>query len=242
VNQIRPDHRPLYQLVIDHIKQLNASGEWTAGMRLPSENELARRFGVSRATLREALRILEEEGFIIRKHGIGTFIAEKPVFKGGIEQLFSVTEWIRRTGYTPGTSGFSMRILPATDEWKERFALKDLFALYEITRIRTANGEPVVYCRDFVPSPYLHERWKEEYESLLEALTNIAGIDIRYAVANIRPVAGDPVVSPALHLSQGESMLLLEQTHYDAEDRPILFSTNYFRADKFHFHVMRKRQ
>jgi GntR family transcriptional regulator len=242
VNQIRSDHRPLYQLVIDHMKQLKASGEWTAGTRLPSENELAKRFGVSRATLREALRILEEEGFIIRKHGIGTFIAEKQVFKGGIEQLFSVTEWIRRTGYTPGTSGFSMRIIQATDEWRERFDMEDLRFLYEITRIRTANEQPVVFCRDIVPVPYLTEEWKEKYESLLEALTNISGIEIRYAIADILPVAYDPEVSPLLQLTQGETMLLLEQLHYDAADRPIIFSTNYFRADKFHFHVMRKRQ
>lgn len=71
--------------------------------KLPSEFDLAKQLGVSRATLREALRILEEDNVITRRHGVGTFVNTKPVFTSGIEQLNSVTNMIIHAGMKPGT-------------------------------------------------------------------------------------------------------------------------------------------
>src|SRR6185312_6680417 len=116
--------RPLYMLVIDRIKEQAANEVWPPGTRLPSEFELAKMFGVSRATLREALRVLEEEGAVVRRHGIGTFIAERSVVQAGIEQLFSVTEWIERANRLPGTIGFETAEVESNEEDRQRFGLE----------------------------------------------------------------------------------------------------------------------
>ena len=71
--------------------------------KLPSEFEFRKSLGVSRATLREALRLLEEENVIVRRHGVGTFVNPKPLFTSGIEHLSSVSSMIENAGMEPGT-------------------------------------------------------------------------------------------------------------------------------------------
>lgn len=80
-----------YELVLRKLKQL-IEEKFKEGDKLPSELELAKLFGVSRATLREALRILEEEGYVVRKHGVGTFVSSRPILQSGMEELQSITK------------------------------------------------------------------------------------------------------------------------------------------------------
>lgn len=241
MNQLRPDARPLYMLVIDRIKELAANEVWPPGTRLPSEFELAKMFGVSRATLREALRVLEEEGAVVRRHGIGTFIAERSVVQAGIEQLFSVTEWIERANRLPGTKGLIVSDTLATEEDCERFGLEDpKQELFLLTRIRTADGDPVVYCEDRIPKSVLPNGLDGFNGSLFDQL-EAAGRPIAYARTGIKPIASHDVVFPALDVKDGQALLLLEQMHFDAFDCPVLLSANYFRTDMFHFHVLRRR-
>lgn len=99
----KTDNRHLYLKVIDRIKEDIQSGVYAEKEKLPSEFELSKLLGVSRATLREALRILEEEKYLIRRHGVGTFVNTRPLFSTGIEQLASVTKMIEQVNMTPGT-------------------------------------------------------------------------------------------------------------------------------------------
>lgn len=96
----KADNRHLYLKVIERIKEDIKNGIYTEKEKLPSEFELSKKLGVSRATLREALRILEEEHVIIRRHGVGTFVHSKPLFLSGIEQLNSVTKMIEQANMT----------------------------------------------------------------------------------------------------------------------------------------------
>jgi len=240
VNQIRQDNRPLYMLVIDRIRELASSGEWSPGTKLPSEFELSKLFGVSRATLREALRVLEEEGLIVRRHGVGTFIREGGVVQAGIEQLFSVTEWIERAGRVPGTIGLSVTEESGSPEDRDRFDMMESDQFLYMTRIRTADGDPVVYCEDRIPLSVLPGGLQGFNGSLFHQLEAI-GRPIAYAKSVIRPVAHHDVVFPALGIRDRQALLLLEQMHYDAEDQPVLLSSNYFHTDAFHFHVVRRR-
>ena len=86
---LKNNNKPLYLLVINKIKEDIEKGVIEYGSRLPSEFELSKQLGVSRATLREALMILDEENIITRKHGIGTFVNFKPTYTSGIKKLHS---------------------------------------------------------------------------------------------------------------------------------------------------------
>lgn len=238
---IKQDNRQLYLQVIDKIRQDISSGVYREHEKLPSEFAWAKKLGVSRATLREALRVLEEDKVIIRRHGVGTFVNAVPLFTSGIEQLNSVTDMIREANMTPGTIFLSSYIEGATDEDMKRFNCTEDEKFLLIERVRTANGDPVVYCLDKMPVHVVPDASMFQEESMLALLEEKAGVQITYAAADIEPIGYDEKVSPLLNCNPETALLLLKQTHFDSQDRPYLHSANFFRADKFQFHILRKR-
>lgn len=238
---IKSDNRPLYLKVIDKIKEDIDNEKYKPRERLPSEFDLSKQLGVSRATLREALRMLEDEGVIYRRHGVGTFVNPKPLFSSGIEELFSITEMIARGGKEPGTNFLSSYIRKATNEDMSRFRDENLTDLLVFERVRTADGEPVVYCLDTIPTCFLTTKdFSNEFQSLFEQLEK-ANIHITYALTNIEPLGFHEKISQTLQCEPETALLVLKQMHFDDHDRPVLYSLNYFRADKFKFKVLRKR-
>lgn len=239
---IKSDHRALYLQVIDRMKQDIASGIYKEKEKLPSEFELSKSLGVSRATLREALRLLEEDNVIVRRHGVGTFVNSKPVFSSGIEELTSVSDMIRRAGMEPGVVYLSTSESICSEEDINRFHCNPDDSVISIERVRTANGEPVVYCIDKVPSVYMPEDFLGRKESsIFSALEESGDVRISYAVTFIDPMGYHEEASPILECDPETALLVLKQHHYDENDRLVLYSKNYFRADKFSFHVVRKR-
>lgn len=237
---IRSDSRPLYLQVIDKIKEDIEEGLYEAGERLPSEFQLSKQLGVSRATLREALRMLEDESVVIRRHGVGTFINTKPLFSSGIEELFSVTDMIRRGKKVPGTNFLSSVVEKAEEEDRHRFHNDALEEVLTIERVRTADEEPVVYCLDKIPKELLPDFMSYGEQSLFDQLEK-SGTSIAYAMTQIEPIGYHEKISGILQCEPETALLVLKQMHYDASENPVLYSINYFRADKFKFHVLRKR-
>ncbi len=239
---IKTDHRLLYLQVIDRLKKDIESGVYQEGERLPSEFELSKLLGISRATLREALRILEDENVVVRRHGVGTFVRTRAVFSSGIEELFSLTEMIKRGDKTPGTIFLSSETREVMDEDIQRFDLTPSEKLVVVERVRTADGQPVIYCHDQIPAKLMPVNYKsKEEESLFNILENESDSRVLYAVAHIEPLGYHDRISEVLECPPESSLLVLKQMHYDQNDDPVLYSVNYFRADKFDFNVVRRR-
>ncbi|WP_102346884.1 GntR family transcriptional regulator [Bacillus sp. Marseille-P3661] len=238
---IKPDSRHLYLQVIDQIKKDIDNGIYKENEKLPSEFDLAKHLGISRATLREALRVLEEENIVVRRHGVGTFINPKPMFSPGIEELFSVTEMIRRAGKKPGTIFISANSRLAIDDDLQKFKCSPNEEIITTERVRTVDDEPVIYCIDQIPKSILPKSYSHESGSLFDLFEKEVGRYISYAVTNIEPLGFSEKISPVLHCEVDSSLLVLKQMHFDQNDEPVLYSCNYFRSDKFSFHVLRKR-
>lgn len=238
---IKADHRHLYLQVIDRLKKDIHDGVYKEKEKLPSESDLAKKLGVSRSTLREALRILEDENVIVRRHGVGTFVNAKPPFTSGIEQLNSVTKMIQKAGMEPGTIFLSSKINKATEEDVERFSCSKDVEFVLIERVRTADGDPVVYCLDKIPKKVFPENITYKDGSIFQMLESDGGRNITHAVSDIEPIGYHEKISPLLKCDPKTALLVLKQLHFNDVDEPILYSVNYFRADKFRFHVLRKR-
>ncbi|MFC5603120.1 GntR family transcriptional regulator [Sporosarcina koreensis] len=239
---VKTDQRHLYVQVIERLKEDIDSGVFKENEKFPSEFELARTLGVSRATLREALRVLEEDKVIVRKHGVGTFVNPRPLFSSGIEQLSSVSSMICDAGMVPGTIFMDVQENLPNDEMIEKFNCEANDSLVTIKRVRTADGEPVVYCIDHVLSKNLGVGSDLILnESIFDLIEKSGEIRIVQAVANIEPVGYDDEASSILRCGVDIPLLVLLQHHYSEEGEMVLYSKNYFRADKFSFHVVRKR-
>ena len=92
---------PLFQQLANTLRTAIETGEYPAGSRLPTENELCQKYSVSRVTVRKALDELSHSEFLVRKPGKGTFVAEKK-FQRGLSGVLGYSEMCRRMGYEPG--------------------------------------------------------------------------------------------------------------------------------------------
>ncbi|ASN05679.1 GntR family transcriptional regulator [Virgibacillus necropolis] len=238
---IKTDSRHLYLQVIEEIKRDIQLEKYKEKEKLPSEFQLSKQLGVSRATLREALRILEEENVVIRKHGVGTFVNPKPIFSSGIEQLNSVTLMIENSGRVAGSQYLSTELLEPMEDDRIKFSPKELHTIAQIERVRTADNDPVVFCIDKVPEGIIPLERVHKEDSLFKLIEEHSHKRITYAVTYIEPIGYHDRIYEILKCDPDQSLLLLKQMHYTDEDEPVLYSANYFRSDVFSFHVLRKR-
>jgi GntR family transcriptional regulator len=219
-------------------------GRWKAGDRLPAEPELATAFGVSRATLRDALRSLEEDGFVTRIRGAGTFVTHRPRLKNNLDVNFGVTDLIRSMGMRPGTEAVGTTAGTCSPDEAGRLDLAAEAPVFRVRRVRTADGRPVVLSTDVVPGwllagrPDAVDRLGEA--SLYDLLERELGITIRQGVASIRPANAGQDVAELLAVPQGTLLLYLLQVDYDAEGRPVLLSHEHHLADAFEITVVRR--
>jgi len=237
---IKSDQDHLFLEVIDEIKRNIESCKYKEKEILPSEFQLSKELDVSRDVLSEALRILEEDNVLVRRHGIGLFVNPQPIMSSGIEELSSVTAMIEQSGKFAGTQYLSTEIIVPTEDERTKFKSNKLDKLVKVERIRTADGEPVVFCIDKIPEKLMPLEHLYQEESMFKLMKDYTQKPITYAVAHIEPVSYHERIYNILDCRPEQSLLLVKQMHYTAEDEPIMYSLNYFRSDMFSFHVLRK--
>lgn len=134
--------QPIYQQIKAHIEQKIATGEWTAGEKLPSENELAVALDVSRMTINRALRELTQEGLINRVHGIGSFIAEKPRHASLIE-LQDIALEIKQGGRRHSSQVLALETLAAPADIAAAMGVAASSYLYYLHAVHFQDDLPI---------------------------------------------------------------------------------------------------
>lgn len=219
-------------------------GAWRPRERLPAEPTLAASLGVSRATLRDALRSLEEDGFVTRVRGSGTFVTHRPRLKNNLDVNFGVTDLIRSMGMEPGTEGLKVFEASATEEEAGSLSLPSGAPVLCVERVRTADGRPVVFSLDLMPAVLLEGRQSAlsglGQRSIYTVLDRDLGVVVRQGVVTVRPAKADRSVAAALRVPRGTLLLYLIQVDYDDEGRPVLLSHEHHLADAFDVTVVRR--
>ncbi|MFB3739089.1 MAG: GntR family transcriptional regulator [Candidatus Velamenicoccus archaeovorus] len=239
-----PRPRPRVEAVRATLRTWIASGRLRRGRRLPPEPELAAELGVSRATLREALRPLEDEGLLTRTRGAGTFLAAGHRLRNNLDANFGVTEAIRSAGMRPGFEEATVRGAPAGPEEAERLGLSPEDEVLRVERVRTADGRRVVHSVDVIPAwliegrPAIRRRFVRG--SLYELFERELGIAIHHGVASFAPARANRMVAEKLRVPRGTLVLYLHQVDYDEAGRPVMSSHEHHLADAFEFMVVRR--
>jgi len=217
------------------------SNVYAAGDRLPNEDELAARFEVSRATIREAVRGLVEAGYLVRRHGSGTFVTALPRHRHTLNANLSYTAMIREAGLEPGRRLIRQLLRPATSDEAAALALAPAEPVLLVERIRTADGRPVVYSTDRIPAALLGEAAGGAVTPSLYELLDGVGRGVRSALATLHPVVADTRLARLLHVPVASPLQKIEQVHFDELGRPVMFSSEWHVPDVFVLSVNRVR-
>lgn len=220
------------------------SGEWRAGDRMPAEPDLAVALGVSRATLREALRSLTEDGYVERRPGAGTRVVDRVVLPTSLDNNVGVADIIRSMGMMPGTSSLEFRMADAPEDVARDLALSDVRRVAVIDRVRTADGNPVIFSRHYYPP---QPGWDEgamltgfDSESLYTLLETRAGIKIQYALATIEPAVAEGDIAERLAVAPGALLMHFRQIDFNDRHQPVILSSEHYRSDAFKFTLFRR--
>ena len=235
----------LYLLVKDEILGYIHENSLKIGTLLPPESHFVSQLGISRGTLREAMRVLEEEGVIRRKQGIGTLICDnKNLIRSTLDINESVSEMIIGKGMTPGSKNTKIEKIKAGKKLAGKLDLSPGEPVISITRVRTANEIPVAHTIDFVPLGAVPKTFSEDFEgdSLYLYMEEKLGIELTNSMLMIQPIKAPSSIARRLEVKQGDLLLLLEQTDTNTGNMPILYSEEYFVADRFEFIVYRRRK
>ena len=214
----------------------------TGGQRLPSEPALARQMGVSRATLREAMRTFEAQGLIRRRQGAGTFVvAQMSVLESGLEVLESVETMASRLGLKVTVSDLDVTHGVADEENAEGLKIEPGSPVTRIQRVIRAEGGPVAYLVDTMPEGILHDEELPAtfHGSVLDFLL-ARGEGLTTARANISAIGAPTEVAKALELQRGDVLLHFNSQVFDSNGKVVTFSNSYFIPGYFNFHVVRR--
>ena len=178
--------------VRDELASRIATGR-IAPVQLPAEPRLADEPGVSRPTLREALRSLEEDGFVTRTRGAGTFATHRPRLRNNLDVNFGVTEAIRASAMEPGTSQGSVHTGGASDEEAAALDLHPGDPVVRLERVRTADADPVVLSLDVVSASRLAaaELTSMSLDGSVHELLEQQGTPVEHGVVTVEPAKAD---------------------------------------------------
>ena len=244
VQPLRARRLSLVTQAQQYLLALVEKGTYRPGEQLPSEKELAAQLGISRPTLREALLNLEQEGVVVRKHGVGTFVAPgyDRRLESGLERLESILDLATRQHVQVQVENLEVQQVPASAELCERLQVPLGAPLTRVSRTIVVDSRPVAYMIDDVPAAVLcpEDVGPSFNGSVLDLLRHKPGLAVGQAVANIVALNADRALAQELGGKTGQALLLLEETLFDAEGRAMGFSRNFFVPDFFQFRVVRR--
>lgn len=239
----KSERKTLTEIAQQELRQAIIGGTFRPGSQLPTEAELCEMLGVSRTVVREALRVLEDDGLVARRHGVGTFVRNHPILKN-LNINFGITEMIESAGLKSGTSHLAIQKETADEVKAERLRVQMGTPLITVERVRTANGRPVVYSLDTLTEALVQRAGFDPQLLLTESIYNLLqtslGQVIEYGIARLLPVAAPRHIVEKLQLPPNALALYIVQTDYASSDEPLVYSCEYHLPDAFDFVVWRR--
>jgi GntR family transcriptional regulator len=233
---VKPDRRrpePLWHQAEQALRGLIETGEWPTGSQIPNEDKLGALLGISRITLRHALRNLEEAGLVKREHGRGTFVRSGTVVAGA-RGLTSFTQEMATLGLVVGTRLLAAELIPATPAMADPLELEPGAELIRLRRLRLGNNAPIGIQTAHLPAarfPGLYEAaatMGSLYETLRERYA-LAPVEAHEVYRVGRVVEGDAefIGQPA-----GTPAFVVERLAFDRFG-PFEFTVSTMRADRY---------
>ena len=228
------DDTPYYIQLITIIKKCIHSKLLGAEAQLPPEPEICKRYGISRSTVRQAFGVLEKEGLIFRRRGLGTFVAN-PKLKKNINTLYSFTAQTIKDGMHPSSKVIELSQIDADLELSMIFKTNDKnFKLNRLVRVRFADDIPLIIEETYIPYQLCSvlNRERMESESLYNILDMECGITPHHGYESYEVVQLNEKESQFLNCTAGTLGFSVERIGYLENGKVYEYTTSRIRGDK----------
>lgn len=239
---VRLDHNspvPLYHQAARALEEAIEDGRLPRGSKLDSELDLAERLGISRPTMREAIKQLVDKGLLIRRRGIGTIVAPQPVRRA--VALTSLYDDLKAAGREPRTSVLSLEEILCPPEVAEHLGLEPNAYVLRFDRLRVANSGdtyPIALMHNFVPSGLLEIEKEDLEQNGLYELFRENGITPHVATQRVGARKAGASEAELLEIELGDPMLTMARIAYDTNGRPIEYGSHCYPAESYWLEMM----
>ena len=243
-NQLTVGHSPLplYVQIRDRLRREILDGTYQVHERLPSENEMMGVFGVSRITIRQALRDLHNEGLVFSAQGKGTFVS-KPKAVQNVQRLEGFGEAMAAQGYEASARVLSIQQLKAPKAVVASLDLQPGDEVIEVKRVRYLNRSPVCIENSYFPMDIGRRMFSLDLSGdIFPLLENLFGVALGGADISLDAILADEEAQQYLKLKTGEAILRVERLTHNRDGRPVDFEYLCYRGDsfKYQFRIDRK--
>lgn len=227
---------PRYYNIFEELLNEIETGKLSNENKFPSETELCARFKVSRGTVREALKLLEQYGIISREQGKGTFITMKK-FEQNVNHLMGFTEVMKRYNMVPSAKLLEMEVMTANDRIRGKLNLLEGEDVVRIKRLRLGDNEPLIIENSY----FVHSIFKPllnydlESSSIFNLLYQHTPYRLGSATQYIEAVTSSESESQYFNIPTGSPLLLIKRLVHLIDGRPFEFSEDLYRSDKLKF-------
>jgi len=227
---------PLYTQLISIIKRCITTGEVRIGQLLPSEAELCQAFGISRNTVRQAIGALEEDGFVVRKRGKGTFVADPATRRKSVQ--YSFTTEISQLGKTPSSTLVDFDVIPPSPGIRRILGLGEGEQVYCFTRVRNVDGKQLILETSYYPQSIYPNLTREmlQTHSFYSLLYHVGIVPFSAEDEYEAVILGDRE-AVLLNTRSGAPAFYHQRRTTDENGRVYEYTTSYMRADRVHLGV-----
>lgn len=229
---------PLYEQLVSQIREKINNGNLCPGDIVPSESELCDRYNISRSTVRQALGILEKEGYVVRRRGKGTFISEPKICRK-LDSIYSFSTEMKERGLKPHSKILTFEIVkaPLAVALKMNLNVEELTLF--IVRIRLADNKPMLIESTYIPIHLAHGITKSALEnaSLYELIYQSTGVSPYSALESYEPVCLQKQQAQYLESSENSCGFGIERLTYDKSNNIIEFTQSVMSGEKSRFEI-----
>lgn len=228
---------PLYLQLIEEIKEKIENQTYHEHEKLPSERELCDRYELSRITVRQALQALEQEGYIYKLHGKGTFVSQR-AFKQDLKSLYSFTDEMRKKNKNPQSKVLEFQEKSADEKLITVTGLEEGETVYEVIRLRLADEEPLIYETSYIPQKFFRGLTKQRLieKPMYEVFEEDYQRKVTRVEEDFSATAAGEQAAGYLGLAEDQPVMLIKRFAYHQEQL-IEYTISVARGDKFNYRV-----
>lgn len=241
VELTRTEGIPLYVKIREALREEVRQGGFKRGQRLPSEDELAAKYGVSRMTVRQSINDLIDEGLIYRRHGVGTFIAF-PHIERDHSRLTNFLEMAAAKGITARTRLLSAEVVNAKPRVANALDIPNDDPVVHVKTLRYADEVPITMHDAYMPDKLFSGILDEDLEANhLWSLFEMYGYRVKRATQKLEAREAGPELASLMNIEEGAPILFKERVVYAEDGTPVEFTYCYNRGDMYSLTVTLER-
>ncbi|WP_215144800.1 GntR family transcriptional regulator [Exiguobacterium qingdaonense] len=233
---------PLYQRIAQQMRTFIETGDWAPGEAIPTEAQLVEKFKASRVTIRQAVKLLQEEGLLWKRQGSGTYVQSEKM-EHNMYELKSFTEDMRQEGKEVTSKVLTFTVQTPNEKVREALKLEADALVYYVRRLRFANDEPLIVEDTYLPVQLFPDLTYEVMtRSKYDYIENIKNLKIADSVQEFIPVLPPKEIAEMLEVSDRTPILKVMLYSFLMDGSRFEFTETYFKSEEYRFIIRAGRR